>query len=950
MSSAAAIWAASNGGSLDPLRLLNADLAIGVAATINIVGATPTSALSATGLPVGFTLNSAARTITGTPTSRVLTTFTLTETLPGKANSPNSTGLGFNVLSAPFIRKTAGLDIISPGESNFGTAFRQAVEYDAGKLIQLVPGADYEVSDQVAPNAGINTTIDFAGARIWRANDCGIFVSSGVTQYKPAFLFVGGFEWVRSVSAINIVSTSVVSEASGSTNVAQMVMADISGIEVGDVLRAFASNFMTHGDRSSTTGDLYPQCPAEGFPVLKVEATGGGAGLVYTGAPFRVDLLTNIRVAKYKKLRVEARNLAALNDHDDAPLRRGAPMIEFRAFQETVLEDLKSDYVAGHFLRTMATYRVKTKGIAAKKCVTSPAANTFGYAHQIYGDTDGYISEMDCGNDRHGPTTAGFHADTFDKDSMDPEVAYLFGGCVGTTYHAGVSNGGQNSGFDWHGDARYCVCINPVVTGGFQGASAAQYALQMRGYRNTIINPRITGPGAVTIALQGNGAGEHSIEGLSYYKPAGYTNTHPPIRITSEATTELPNIHIDGTIRSDSALPGFVIEADRCHVTLSNRTEIDVILAPATFGRGGIIDLANGATVRGRPTVDFSRSATANTPMIAHVPAGCDASGLSGIEIIAGAQAYFLAAGYDGSGNDGGGAAIFNPVSADKAPFHNGASTVRGYYKYLAGTASWANILVTHGAGDQPARIAATYAAAGLTSVTFDRCGSPIIEVVPKTTVAGVILGIDTRPLYEGQRLRVHPATDSTQDVELANTASLPAHKSLGISVGDICEYVGIKEAAGTLIWSAVRTVTEKVYYVGASTSSLAEVALKTLRVPGGAMGTAGQIVLDAYYTATGAANTKTAKCRLTNGSGTTIASRTMTAAQAALRYNLNVSNAGATNAQVAQSASADYGPATTGVTATVDTTSAFNILLIGNVADAADACILQRVSLRLAA
>ncbi|WIW88967.1 hypothetical protein K3M67_03015 [Sphingobium sp. V4] len=100
MSSSAAIWAASKGGALSPLSLSSAELAFGTAVTLNIVGATAGSALSSSDLPMGWTLNSAARTISGTPNKRGSIAFSITETLAGKANSPKTTALGLFVADA----------------------------------------------------------------------------------------------------------------------------------------------------------------------------------------------------------------------------------------------------------------------------------------------------------------------------------------------------------------------------------------------------------------------------------------------------------------------------------------------------------------------------------------------------------------------------------------------------------------------------------------------------------------------------------------------------------------------------------------------------------------------------------------------------------------------------------------------------------------------------------
>lgn len=72
------------------------------AATVNILGATATSTIAVqTGsLPTGMTLNSGARTISGTPTTPGTYNFTLRETLAGYGNSPRDTALTITVTTA----------------------------------------------------------------------------------------------------------------------------------------------------------------------------------------------------------------------------------------------------------------------------------------------------------------------------------------------------------------------------------------------------------------------------------------------------------------------------------------------------------------------------------------------------------------------------------------------------------------------------------------------------------------------------------------------------------------------------------------------------------------------------------------------------------------------------------------------------------------------------------
>ena len=85
--------------NLGALTLNPAAAQVGGATTINILGATAGSTITGT-VPAGMTLNSAARTITGTPTTASNTAITLTEALAGAANTPNASTIPFTVAAA----------------------------------------------------------------------------------------------------------------------------------------------------------------------------------------------------------------------------------------------------------------------------------------------------------------------------------------------------------------------------------------------------------------------------------------------------------------------------------------------------------------------------------------------------------------------------------------------------------------------------------------------------------------------------------------------------------------------------------------------------------------------------------------------------------------------------------------------------------------------------------
>lgn len=89
--------------SLGTLSINPSTITENEAVTINILGATAGSTLAVTtgALPAGMTLNSAARTITGTPTTIESAAFEIEETLADSANSPNDTALTATVEAAP---------------------------------------------------------------------------------------------------------------------------------------------------------------------------------------------------------------------------------------------------------------------------------------------------------------------------------------------------------------------------------------------------------------------------------------------------------------------------------------------------------------------------------------------------------------------------------------------------------------------------------------------------------------------------------------------------------------------------------------------------------------------------------------------------------------------------------------------------------------------------------
>jgi hypothetical protein len=159
------------------------------AITINILGATSGSTITVqTGtLPTGLTLNSAARTITGTPTGTGLSSFTLRETLAGATNTPRDSALGITVIAA------VGNLILATTWADFLTKYAAAV---AGDVVSINHGGYTPTTPQTFtanhPVAGAGAT--FIGA----SNQIVKVIISGQTNLNHEFV-----NWTCSADAVN---------------------------------------------------------------------------------------------------------------------------------------------------------------------------------------------------------------------------------------------------------------------------------------------------------------------------------------------------------------------------------------------------------------------------------------------------------------------------------------------------------------------------------------------------------------------------------------------------------------------------------------------------------------------------------------------------------------------------------------------------------------------------
>ncbi len=117
--------------SLAPLTLSISEITVDVPVSIDIIGATAGSTITADQLPAGLTINSGARTITGTPTAIAETGVALTETLADSPNSPRVSNVSIAVVeAAPIVLPSNWRGAATFGDTGEETVLIQS-EYDA---------------------------------------------------------------------------------------------------------------------------------------------------------------------------------------------------------------------------------------------------------------------------------------------------------------------------------------------------------------------------------------------------------------------------------------------------------------------------------------------------------------------------------------------------------------------------------------------------------------------------------------------------------------------------------------------------------------------------------------------------------------------------------------------------------------------------------------------------
>lgn len=141
-------------GTLATLSLDTASYVEDVGQSSTILGSTSGSTLAITSgaLPTGMTLNSGARTITGTPTTPATYNFTITETLADAVGSPRATALSIVITAA-----SAPVTLSALG-GTFTLAESAAVNASAGALTGKTSGSTLSLSNDAGGRVVISGT------------------------------------------------------------------------------------------------------------------------------------------------------------------------------------------------------------------------------------------------------------------------------------------------------------------------------------------------------------------------------------------------------------------------------------------------------------------------------------------------------------------------------------------------------------------------------------------------------------------------------------------------------------------------------------------------------------------------------------------------------------------------------------------------------------------------
>ncbi len=142
---------------LNALTISPSTATAGTSTTITISGATAGSVITGT-VPAGMTLNSAARTITGTPTTAGSPSIVLTETLAGATGSPRQSTVGVTIAAAP-VTPVLGDLTVSPSAATVGTAYSGTINgLSSGSSIALSAAGAAGLSIAGAVITGTPTT------------------------------------------------------------------------------------------------------------------------------------------------------------------------------------------------------------------------------------------------------------------------------------------------------------------------------------------------------------------------------------------------------------------------------------------------------------------------------------------------------------------------------------------------------------------------------------------------------------------------------------------------------------------------------------------------------------------------------------------------------------------------------------------------------------------------
>ncbi len=280
---------------LNALTISPSTATVGTSTTITISGATDGSVITGT-VPAGMTLNSAARTITGTPTTAGSPSIVLTETLAGATGSPRQSTVSVTIAAAP-VTPALGALTVSPSSATVSTAYSGTINgLTSGSSIALsgAGAAGLSIAGGVITGTpttagAVNIIETLAGATGSPRTSSGVVTVAAATIVPLTVLFIGSSTPAKYFTDGTGPSNSSVTKSSDGTSFTAVGTTGAGGTNFGDQLQKATGKpvrFLTFGLPGSQLAEWDGTTFAQRTAAINAGIAAGGVDLIVCGVGF----------------------------------------------------------------------------------------------------------------------------------------------------------------------------------------------------------------------------------------------------------------------------------------------------------------------------------------------------------------------------------------------------------------------------------------------------------------------------------------------------------------------------------------------------------------------------------------------------------------------------------------------------------------------------------------